>query len=297
MTMKRLLWTIAISTCAVNAACGSADSTSPPKAGAPDAGTDAVALPDASGATADGSGGPAGIGCAAGPDAGGGYNPTIVASDFSTTIDNPYYPIVPGTVQHLTDNLGNIITIEVTTQTVTVLGVTCVVVHDWQTSPSGTLMEDTNDWFAQDKSGNVWYFGEDTKAYGAPGTPPDPSGSWTGGVDCAKPGIVMEAHPQVGDSYRQEFYAARAEDQADVVAIDETVTVPYGTFNHCVKTRDYSALEPGADENKWWCPGLGNVRTVDLPTSLGSHEDLLSITGPGFDGGAGEAGIADAGSD
>jgi hypothetical protein len=235
------------------------------------------------------------IGCAAGPDAGGGYDPQIAASNFataSTTIDNPYLPLVVGTVQHLKDSDGNIIEITVTAATRTILGVTCVVVRDTSTTAQGTLLEDTYDFFAQDSAGNVWYFGEDTKAYGAAGMV-DTSGSWIGGVDCAKPGIVMEAHPKVGDSYRQEFHAGDAEDQADVLAVDETVTVAYGTFQHCLKTRDYSRLEPGADENKYYCAGYGNVLTLDLPVSTGKREELVSVSGPGADGGTADAPTGD----
>jgi hypothetical protein len=236
---------------------------------------------DASMGDGAGPGGP--VGCAAGPDAGGGYNPSIVPSDFSTTIDNPYLPMPVGSVQHLKDTDGNAIEITVTASTTTVMGVTCVVVHDTSTSSAGTLLEDTYDWFAQDKTGNVWYFGEDTKFYtnGVAST----AGSWTGGVDCAKPGIVMEANPKVGDSYRQEFHAGDAEDQSDVLGLDETVTVTYGTFTHCLKTRDYSRLEPGADENKYYCAGLGNILTLDLPVSTGKREELVSVVGLGVDGG------------
>jgi hypothetical protein len=224
------------------------------------------------------------VGCAAGADAGGGYNPPIVASDFTTTIDNPYYPLVPGTAQHLKDSAGNIVVIEVTQDTKTILGVTTRVIHDTVTAPDGMLTEDTWDWFAQDKTGSVWYFGEDTIKYGPDGGG-SKAGTWTGGVDCARPGLVMEAHPKIGDSYRQEFYAGQAEDQADVLKLTETVTVPAGTFTNCLKTRDYTRLSPGADENKYYCAGVGNLLTVDLPEQLGMREELSSITGAATDGG------------
>jgi hypothetical protein len=229
------------------------------------------------------------LGCAAGPDAGGGYNPMIDPANFSTTIDNPYYPIVPGVVQHLKDTAGNIVEITNTTDTKVILGVTCVVVHDTVSTSAGVLSEDTYDWFAQDKAGSVWYFGEQTNVH-LPDGGLDPTGSWTGGVNCAKPGIVMEANPKVGDSYRQEFYAGQAEDQADVLSVNETVTVAYGTFQNCLKTRDYTRFASGADENKYYCKGIGNLLTVDLPVSLGMREELQSLTGSGTDGGASDAG-------
>src|SRR5205814_5048894 len=100
------------------------------------------------------------VGCAAGTDAGGGYDPSINPSDFTTTVTNPYYPLVQGTAQHLRDSAGNVVAIEVTQETKLILGVTCLVVHDTVSTPAGTLEEDTWDWFAQDKAGALWYFGE-----------------------------------------------------------------------------------------------------------------------------------------
>ena len=236
------------------------------------------------------------VGCAAGADAGGHYNPTINPADFTTKVDNPYFPLVPGTIFHLTDTDNNIVDIEVKSETTRISGVETVVVHDTVKFPSGELSEDTTDWFAQDKAGNVWYFGEQTTKKSVPGGPSNPLGSWTYGVDCAKPGIVMEAHPKGGDTYRQEFYAGQAEDQADVIGLDEMVTVPYGTFSHCIKTRDYTRFSPGADENKYYCPGLGNIKTVDLPVSMNKHEDLVSVTSPVADGGSLDSGSRDSGS-
>jgi hypothetical protein len=237
------------------------------------------------------------VGCAAGADAGGGYNPTINPADFPnpTKVDNPYFPLVPGTIQHLVDTDHNIVDIEVTSMTKKIQGIDTVVVHDTVKFPTGEISEDTTDWFAQDKDGNVWYFGETTMKRPTVSTPFSAAGTWVFGQDCAKPGYVMKAHPMVGDSYRQEFYAGNAEDQADVLALDETVTVPYGTFQHCLRTKDYTRFSPGADENKFYCPGLGNIKTIDLPESMNKHEDLVSITFPS-EGGAPEAGV-DAGPD
>jgi hypothetical protein len=146
------------------------------------------------------------------------------------------------------------------------------------------LLEDTFDYYAQDKEGSVWYFGEATNAY--TGAVVSSEGSWLGGVDCGRPGIVMEAHPKVGDSYRQEYLAGSAEDKADVLSLDETVTVPYGTFQHCIKTKDYTDLEPGKAENKWYCAGFGNVLTIDLVTvGTPPREELVSVNGSSPDGG------------
>jgi hypothetical protein len=206
------------------------------------------------------------------------YDPEIVPGSFTTKVDNPYYPLVPGTIQKTIDTDGNVTRIVVTSETKKILGVECVVVHDYATTSDGLLLEDTFDYFAQDEAGNVWYFGEDTKAY--TGAVVSPAGSWVGGVECARPGIVMKARPAVGDSYRQEYLPGSAEDQADVLALDETVTVPYGTFQHCVETKDYTALEPGKAENKWYCAGVGNVLTIDLVTvGTAPREELVSVDG------------------
>jgi hypothetical protein len=273
--------------CSGGGGSGGSSGSSGSSGGSLSAGSGAAGPPNAApDAAAPSSAGP--IGCAAGADAGGGYDPQIVASDFSTTIDNPYLPMPVGSVQHLKDSDGNLIEITVLSDTKVVAGVTCAVVHDVSRTAAGAITEDTYDWFAQDRAGSVWYFGEDTKAYGAGGLA-DTTGSWTGGVDCAKPGIVMKAHPAVGDSYRQEFHAGDAEDQSDVISLDESVTVTYGTFQHCLKTRDYSRLEPGADENKFYCAGFGNVLTLDLPVSVGKREELVSVSGPEFDGGSSDA--------
>jgi hypothetical protein len=159
------------------------------------------------------------------------------------------------------------------------------VVHDFLKSPTGELLEDTYDYFAQDKAGNVWYFGEDTKAYS--GTTVSTEGSWAAGVGCARPGIVMNANPKVGDSYRQEYLPGEAEDQADVVSLSETVTVPYGTFAGCLETKEYTALAPGDIENKYYCPGVGLLLSADVGTiDKGNREELTRIDGVTADGGA-----------
>jgi hypothetical protein len=217
------------------------------------------------------------------------YNPAIDPASFSTTVDNPLYPLLPGTAYTFVDSDGNVGQTIVTSETKMVAGVICVVVHDYATTTEGVILEDTWDYFAQDRDGNVWYFGEDTKEYSGPNV--SARGSWLAGVDCAKPGIVMRAHPMVGDSYRQEYLANSAEDEAEVLALDESVDVTYGHFDHCLKTKDFTRLEPGKAENKYYCPGMGLVLTIDLVT-LGTppREELTRFNGSGLaaDGGAHE---------
>jgi hypothetical protein len=137
------------------------------------------------------------------------------------------------------------------------------------------LTEDTNDYYAQDKAGNVWYMGEDTKAFEYDDSgkliSTDTSGSWRAGVRGGKPGFIMPAHPTVGFSHYQEFAPNdEAVDQAEIVSLNESVTVPAGSFSNVVKTLETTAVEPGVRENKFYAPGVGLVLT---------HEDLDATTG------------------
>ena len=132
-------------------------------------------------------------------------------------------------------------------------GIRARVVHDIVTE-KGRVVENTYDWYAQDRAGNVWYLGEDTKAY-EPGKPVSTQGSWEDGVDGARRGIAMPAHPRVGMSYRQEYYRGKAEDRGRVLSLDKRATVPFGTFNHLLQTRDYTRLEPDATEHKYYAQG------------------------------------------
>ena len=140
---------------------------------------------------------------------------------------------------------------------------------------NGELTEDTLDWFAQDKDGNVWYFGENThELAGALITTIE--GTFMAGVDAAKPGIVMEAHPIIGDFYRQEFSLANAEDFAEVTSLTKSVTVPAGSFANCLQTRETTPLETDLQEDKYYAPGVGNLLTVDATT--GERTELTGIT-------------------
>ena len=205
----------------------------------------------------------------------GGYNPFIIPAFFVSQIDNPYFPLVPGTTFfYEADTPDGFETSQafVTHHTKTILGVTCIVVRD-KVFLDGSLIEDTFDFYAQDRHGNVWYFGEDSTTYDN-GVPTGTEGSWEAGVDGAKPGITMEAHPKVGDSYRQEYLAGVAEDTADVLNLNKSVTVPYGAFTNCLKTKDYSPLEPDVVEYKYYAQGVGNV----LVREGGARVELVNVT-------------------
>jgi hypothetical protein len=151
------------------------------------------------------------------------------------------------------------------------------VVHD-VVSINSQVIEDTYDWYAQDTAGNVWYFGEDTKEY-ENGVLVSTEGSWEAGVDGAKPGIVMYAiQPALGLPYRQEYYVCEAEDMAEVVSLSEAVVVQYGNFNDCLKTREFTPLEPDVNEYKYYAQGIGMVLEVDVAS--GARTELIQVTTP-----------------
>jgi hypothetical protein len=204
------------------------------------------------------------------------YHPTIDPAQFVATIDNPLFPLVPGTTfvyeGQTPDGLEHD-EFAVTHSTRVILGVTCTQVHDTVTT-NGVLTEDTLDWFAQDTAGNVWYFGESTHEL-VDGLISTIDGTFMGGVDGAQPGIVMEAHPAIGDFYRQEFDLANAEDFAEVVGLTASVTVPYGTFTNCLDTRETTPLEPDLHEHKFYAMNVGNVLETDEDT--GARTELIQI--------------------
>ncbi len=205
------------------------------------------------------------------------YNPVIDPANFTTKIDNPFYPLKPGTTytyRGVTDAGEELNTVEVTHSTRVLMGVTCVEVID-TVFVNGTLEELTHDWYAQDLDGNVWYFGEDAKQY-SNGVLVGTAGSWLAGVNGGLPGIVMEAEPQVGDLYRQEYLRRVAEDMAEVLSLDGIADVPYGTFTGCVVTKDFSPLERKFVENKWYARNIGFVKSIMVKGGIDTSE-LVSI--------------------
>jgi len=207
----------------------------------------------------------------------GAYRPNIDPANFQTRIDNPYFPLVPGTVYRYVERAGRDSSVDVTTvtsDTKTIMGVPCVVVHD-QLTHKGQVKEDTFDWYAQDKEGNVWYFGEDTKEY-LPGGRVKTEGSWTAGEGKNMPGIIMKAKPAPGVSYRQEYSPGNAEDMAEIMALHEKITVPYGSFDDCVRTKEWSLLEAGT-EKKWYARGVGVVREESTEHEIST---LVAVTKP-----------------
>lgn len=188
------------------------------------------------------------------------YNPDINPEDFVKAIDNPYFPLIPGTTfiyegGSEEDNTTIQTEVVVTNETREVMGINTTVVKETDYE-DGELIEETFDWYAQDNEGNVWYFGEDSRKY-EDGEVVSTAGSWEAGVNNSKPGIIMKGDPQVGDAYYQEFSPDEAEDQAEVVSLNETVNISYGIFENCLMTREWNPLEPENEENKYYAPGVG----------------------------------------
>jgi hypothetical protein len=191
----------------------------------------------------------------------------------SLNIDNKYFPLKSGTTftyKGTSDGTPTKDVVVVTDKTKDILGVTARVVHD-TVYENGKATEVTDDWYAQDNSGNVWYLGESTKDLESGST----EGSWEAGVTGAKAGIIMEANPQVGDTYYQEFLNGVAEDQATVIQLDASVCVPYGCFNHVLVTKEFTALEPGVVDHKYYAPGIGDIKEE---TIQGSNEKLELVS-------------------
>lgn len=204
------------------------------------------------------------------------------AHAFVDRIDNRYMPLIPGTTyvyEGTGDGEAQHGVVEVTAKTRTILGVEAVVVNDTVTDQRGNLIEQTLDWFAQDREGNVWYLGEDSKLF-ENGQVVSTEGSWEAGVDGAQPGIIMEAHPTPGDAYSQECAPGVAEDQAKVLDLDAKTTSPFGDFEHALLTEETTPLEPGAAENKYYAPCVGLVRSVDVKGGNGESSLVAVKHGP-----------------
>ncbi|SHJ50182.1 hypothetical protein SAMN02745751_02705 [Dethiosulfatibacter aminovorans DSM 17477] len=188
------------------------------------------------------------------------YKPEINPANFVGLIDNQFMPMVVGKTlvyEGETEDGFEHVEVYVTNEKKMVMGVKCTVVSD-RVWIDGELEEETYDWFAQDKDGNVWYFGEDSKEI-KDGEVVSTEGSWEAGIDGAQPGIVMKADPKAGDSYRQEYYFGEAEDMAEVVGLEETVDLEIGTYDSVLKTKEWTPLEPGVAENKYYVGGTGAV--------------------------------------
>jgi hypothetical protein len=188
----------------------------------------------------------------------------IAAGDrgFVDRVTNPWFPLRPGTMlvyNGVRDGQQSRELFTVTHSTKLIQGVRCTVVHD-KLYLRGRLRERTTDWYAQDRRGAVWYFGEQTAGLDAHGRVTSTEGSWQSGVDGAKAGIYMPAHPRVGQSFRQEFYAGHAEDHFRVLSLNASVSVPYISSRHALLTKEWAPLEPGVLDHKLYVRGVGTVK-------------------------------------
>ena len=205
-------------------------------------------------------------------------------AEFTTQIDNPYWPMSPGSkwVFRETDTQGGEerVVVEVTDKTKTIAnGVEARVIRDVVTDvATGEVIEATDDWYAQDADGNVWYLGEATAEY-KNGQVSSTAGSFEAGVDGAQAGIAIPADPQPGMSYRQEYSKGIAEDEGAVITVgEEQVQVPFGHYDSgVVMTRDLVPLEPKVQELKFYVPDVGPVLSVHTD-GAGGRAELVSYT-------------------
>jgi hypothetical protein len=207
------------------------------------------------------------------------YAPDIDPANFVEGIDHPYFALTPGTTwvyEGETEEGLERIEVSVLPTTKLILGIACTVVRDtvWL---DGALIEDTYDWYAQDKDGNVWYMGEETREY-EDGIVVSTAGAWEAGVDGAQPGIIMEAEPRIGDTYRQEYYAGEAEDMAEVISLSESASVSFGDFDELLVTEEWTPLQPGVAEHKYYAEGIGLVLEVVVEGGSGQVELVDIIT-------------------
>jgi hypothetical protein len=199
-----------------------------------------------------------------------------IPSAWSETINNKFLPTIPGmswVYKGESDGVPTKDRVVVQLYAMQIDGVSCTVVLD-RLYTSGKLSERTHDYFAQDVFGNVWYFGEDTAELNAKGKVVSTEGSFLAGVNGASAGIIMEANPIAGDSYHQEFAPGVAEDAAKNLALHQQIKTPFGTFNDCLETSEFSPLEPGVVEHKYYAPGIGFIFSV---TVKGGNESLRLI--------------------
>jgi hypothetical protein len=199
------------------------------------------------------------------------YDPQIHPSLFvdpaqigKTVVPNPYFPLIRGKTWIYKGGTETV-TVTTTEDTRVILGVTCAVIHD-VVEDNGEVIEDTKDWYAQDIYGNVWYFGEISQEF-EDGELVSIEGSWTAGVDGAKAGIIMKAAPAVGDVYRQEFSLGNAEDMGEVLSLTGSASVPAASCSgDCVVTKDFTPLQPGAIEHKYYKASVGFILEVNPKT-------------------------------
>ncbi len=202
--------------------------------------------------------------------------PLPMPSGFVTGIDNPWFPLTPGTVfdyRGVKDGKRARDVLTVSHARATILGIRATVIQD-RLYLNGRLEERTTDWYAQDRRGNVWYLGERTATLDSHGRTISTEGSWLAGVQGARAGIYMPAHPRPGETGRQELYHGHAEDQFEVLSVTAAVRSPAVSSDRALLTRETTPLEPGTVDHKFYVRGVGNVREQ---TIKGGDERLVLV--------------------
>ncbi len=201
-------------------------------------------------------------------------------ANFTNPVANDYYPLVAGriaTLRGTEDGAKLLERVTTTHDTKMIQGVRTVVVFD-VLFKDGLLHEKTTDWYANDNSGNVWYFGEDTAVYDKQGHVVSTAGTWQAGVDGAVAGLIMPADPKPTDAYRQEFHAGDAEDQAWIVQRHLTATTAYGRLSDLLRSFEWTRVEPHVMDSKLYAPGLGIVVEGSIVGGT-EHLELVKVTG------------------
>jgi hypothetical protein len=209
------------------------------------------------------------------------YRPAIDPARFSARITNPYWPMARGTTwvyRGAKDGVAQREVVVVKRATRTIMGVRTVAVED-RVYAGGRLAERTTDWYAQDTSGNVWYFGEASRDY--EGGRVSTRGSWRAGVDGAQPGIAVRAEPRPGSpAYRQEYRAGVAEDMGRVVRVGAIARVPAATYMDVLETLDTDRLNPGRRELKLYAPGVGPIHARSVGSGPAEVLELVRVERP-----------------
>jgi hypothetical protein len=198
-------------------------------------------------------------------------------SQFAARVDNPWFPLAPGSVyvyQGVEDGKAARDVVTVTHRTKRIQGVACTLVDD-RLFLAGKLAERTSDWYAQDRSGSVWYFGEATAEFGKSGRVTSTEGSWQAGRNDAVAGLFMPAHPKLGQTARQEYLKGEAEDRFRVVDLGEPVDTPVTGTRKALVTEEWTPLEPGVLDRKLYARGLGLAAERSVK---GGHDHLVLVS-------------------
>jgi hypothetical protein len=211
---------------------------------------------------------------------GDSYLPHIAPRDFTPNVTNPFFPLTPGRTLVYTgtkDAKKALDLVLTTSRTKVIDGVRTRVVED-RLYLDNVLEERTSDYYAQDRCGNVWYFGEDTATLDRRGRVVSTDGSFHAGVNGAQPGVFMQARPEVGRRFRQEWFKGHAEDTFSVVSLSSRVTVPFGTFRHALRTEETTELEPAVLDNKYYVKGIGEVTELSVkgPREVARLVEIIS---------------------